>query len=71
MINSITKRLNFKLIFGLHMQEAIFKVNTVKEVAKALKQCLTYGNYDNVVKQKIKKSRKHIKNIAQSCYLRL
>ena len=34
MINSITKRLNFKLIFGLHMQEAIFKVNTVKEVAK-------------------------------------
>ena len=40
-------------MFGLHMQEAIFKVNTVKEVAKIyIKWCLQYGNCDNIVKQK-------------------
>ena len=36
------------------MQEATFKVNTVKEVAKMYIKCwcLKYDNYDNVIKQK-------------------
>ena len=42
-----SKNINFcreNYIFGLHMQEAIFKVNTVKEV---------YGDYENDKKKKI------------------
>ena len=41
-----SKNINFcreNYIFGLHMQEAIFKVNTVKEV---------YGDYENDKKKK-------------------
>ena len=34
MMSSITKFLNFKFVFGLHMQEAIFKAKEIKEVAK-------------------------------------
>ena len=49
------------------MQEAIFKVNTVKEVAK----CLKYDKYDNVIKQEVRKRIKHVKNVVQSWYLRL
>ena len=38
------------------MQEAIFKVNTVKEVAKIyIKMMFKYGSYDNVIKQKVKR----------------
>ena len=34
-------------------------------------KCLKYGNYDNFIKQKKKEGIKHVKNIAQSWYLRL
>ena len=53
--------LNSIRIFGLHWQEAIFKVNTVKKVGKIhmqiwwYKWCLKYGNDDNIINQKVKK----------------
>ena len=49
------------------MQEAIFKVNTVKKVAK----CLKYDKYDNAIKQEVRKLIKHVKSIVQSWCLRL
>ena len=36
-----------------------------------LKWCLKYGNYDNVIKQKVKKGIKHVKQVVQSWYLRI
>ena len=52
------------------MQEVIFKINTVKKLLNyTLKWCLKYGNYD-IIKQKTKKVMKHVKNVAQSLYLR-
>ena len=55
------------------MQQAIFKViYTGKEVAKIyIKWCLKYGNYDNVIKQKVKKGMKHVKHVVQSWYFKL
>ena len=51
------------------MQETIFKVNTVKEVyIQTMFKCV---NYDNFIKQKVKKGIKHVKNVVQSCCLRL
>ena len=51
------------------MQETIFKVNTVKEVyIKIMFKCV---NYDNFIKQIVKKGVKHVKNVFQSCCLRL
>ena len=61
--------MSIKYIPGLHMQETIFKVNTVKEVyIQTMFKCV---NYDNFIKQKVKKGIKHVKNVVQSCSLRL
>ena len=49
------------------MQEVTFKVNAVKEIPKIyIKMMFKNGNYDNTIKQKVKKSTKHVKHIVQS-----
>ena len=49
------------------MQEAIFKVNRVKEVAKIyIKLLFKYGDYETINKKGIK----HVKNVVQSLYLK-
>ena len=53
-----------KKSFSKYIQKKLLKYT--------LKWCLKYGNYDdNVIKQKVKKGIKRVKNVLRSCYLRL
>ena len=54
------------------MQEATFKVNTLKEVAKiCIKMMFAIWQLWQRDKAKVRKGIKHVKKVVQSCHLRL